>query len=203
MVDEITRKHLQKSRVRGAPSTIADAAGMVGSYDATETTRHTVRAVSLALDKNFTVEELRVGQEKLAAVATAQKLRTLEPPLFILHGDPMENVPHEWTWQLVQPVTGKIVADEGAGIGIARVEGGSYIQTTTQRGFPDLFNLYTFFLGHYLPYHKQELTRPVIYHRVLEGIESHDPARLTLAVFIPYYLSLKRPPHLVTREHME
>jgi hypothetical protein len=202
MVDEITRKHLQKSRVRGAPATIPDAAGMVGSYEATEVSRHTVRALSLALDKNFTVEELRDGQQKLAGVAEAQKLKMLEPPLFVLHGDPMEDLPHEWTWQLVQPVTGKITADEGAAIGIARVEGGSYIQTGT-RGFADLRNLYTFFLGHYLPYHKQELTRPVIYHRVLEGIESHDPDHLALAVFIPYYLSLKRPPHLVTRENME
>jgi hypothetical protein len=114
----------------------------------------------------------------------------------------MENPPHEWTWELVQPVTGKIVVD-GTGIGIARVEGGSYIETATQKGFPDLRNLYTFFLGSYLPYHKQQLTRPLIYHRVIEGIESIDPAKLTLAVFIPYYLSLKRPPHLVTREFME
>ncbi|HZO12328.1 MAG TPA: GyrI-like domain-containing protein [Polyangiaceae bacterium] len=201
-VDEITDKHLKRARVRGAPSTIPGSTGMVGSYDLREVQRAVMRALSIELDKNFTVEELRESQTKLAQTAAVQELNVLEPALIALHADPMEDVPHEWTWELLLPVRGRARADEAAGIKLARVHGGMYVETVTTKGFPDLRNVYTYLLGHYLPSHKQQLTRPIIYHRALDGLESHDPEKLTLAIYIPYYLSLKSPVKLVARDEM-
>lgn len=202
MTDEITRKHLQRARVRGAPATIPGVAGLVGDYESQQLIRQTLRALALPLERNFRVEALREGQQKLSQVAAAQQLRVLEAPLFALHGDPVEDLPHEWSWQLLLPVRGRAQAIEADGITVERVHGGQYVETLTKKGFPDLLNLYTFFLGHYLPRSKHQLTRPCIYHRVVSGLESDDPAKLTLAVFMPIQLSLKAPVRLVTREEM-
>jgi hypothetical protein len=202
MVDDITQKHLAKSRIRGAPATIPGSTGMVGSYDLEEVTRRETRALVLPLSKSFTIADLRDGHAKLAQTAVLQRLQVLEPTLFALHGDPMEDLPHEWTWQLLLPVRGPAKAADDGSVEVGRIHGGMYIESVTTKGFPDLRNLYTFFLGHYLPSHKQQLTRPLIYHRVIGGIESNDPQKLTLSVYIPYYLSLKAPTRLVTREEM-
>ena len=175
---------------------------MVGSYDCEEVTRQTVRALALPLDGNFTVAELREGKDTLSQLAAKQKLRVLEQPLFALNGDPQDDLPHEWSWELLLPVRGPAKADEALGVTTARIHGGAYLETMTPKGFKDLYNLYAFFLGRFMPDHKQQLTRPVIYHRVLHNIESDDPGKLSLAVFIPYYLSLKQKARLVTREEM-
>jgi DNA gyrase inhibitor GyrI len=202
MVDEITQKHFDKARTRGAPATIAGSTGMVGTYDVAEVRRHTMRALGVELPENFTVAQLREGQEKLAQTAAVQGLKVVEPALIALHADPSEDAPHEWRWQLVLPVRGKATADEDAGITVTRVEGGMYLKTNTSKGFPDLGNLYTYLFGEFLPSFKQQLTRPLIYHRAVDGIESNDPAKLNLAVYVPFYLSLKQPTELVTRETM-
>jgi DNA gyrase inhibitor GyrI len=201
-LDEITEKHLKRSRIRGAPSTIPGSTGMVPTYDLREVQRAMVRALCLELDQNFTVAELRQGQSKLAQTAAIQELTVLEPALIALYADPMENVPHEWRWELLLPVRGRARADEAAGIKLARIHGGMYVETVTTKGFPDLRNVYTYLLGHFLPSHKQQLTRPIIYHRALDGLETDDPAKLTLAIYIPYYLSLKPPVKLVARDEM-
>src|SRR5690606_26534761 len=112
MADEITQKHLDKARVRGAPATIPGAAGLVGTYDIEENTRQTVRSLVMALDRNFTVAQLQECQDKLAQIAAKQKLRVLEPPLIALKADPMETPPGEWEWELVLPVRGRAAADE-------------------------------------------------------------------------------------------
>ncbi len=202
MADEITQKHLDKLRVRGAPATIPGSAGMVGSYDIKEITRQTVRALTMSLDRDFTVSQIKEGQAKLAQIAAKQSLRVLEQPLIALKGDPMVDPPSEWTWELTLPVRGKVLADEDAGLTPDRIHGGMYVETLTQGGFADLRNVYTFSLGRFLPSRKQQLTRPLIYHRVLDGLETGRPEKLSLAIYFPIQLSLKQPVVLVTRETM-
>ena len=202
MVDDITQKHLQKARVRGAPTTIPGAAGLVGSYPYEEIVRHTVRALALDLPYGFTARTVREAQAKLAQVAAVQQLQVLEPPLLALHGDPSEDPAYEWQWHALLPVRGRAQADEAQGITVTRVHGGQYLETVTAGGFADLENVYTYFLGHFLPSRKQQLTRAVLYHRVLDGLDDDYAKRLTLAVFLPIQLSLKLPTKLVTREQM-
>lgn len=202
MTDDITQKHLDKARVRGAPATIPGSGGMVGTYDIEEITRQTVRSLVMPLDRNFTVAQLNEAREKLSQAAAKQKLRVLEPPLIALEADPMEDPPGEWTWELVLPVRGRALADESAGITPGRIFGGMYVETVTTKGFKDLRSVYMFCLGRFLPAHKQQLTRPLIYHRVLDGLDTGRPDKLTLAVYFPIQLSLKQPVQLVTRETM-
>lgn len=202
MADEITQKHLNRARVRGAPSSIPGASGLVGSYAFEEIQRQTVRALGLSLDKDFSVPDLREAQEKLAAYAARHGLVPVEAPLFGLAGDPMEQVPHEWEWHLYLPVRGKAVPDEAAGIRVERLHGGSYLETSTMKGFRDLRNLYTYFLGEFLPTRHQQLTRPLILHRVETGLEGDDPSKLTLSVYVPFGMTLREPVRLVTREEL-
>lgn len=202
MADEITQKHFNRARVRGAPSTIPGSAGLIGTYDCEEVTRQTVRALALDLHPDFSVFDLRNGGERLQQLAAIQKLRALEQPLFALAGDPMVDLPREWKWQLLLPVRGPAKPDEASAVTVSRIHGGAYLETMTPRGFGDLRNLYTYFLGRFMPAHKQQLTRSLIYHRVLHNIEGDDPNKLSLAVYLPYYLSLKQPQKLLTREEM-
>lgn len=202
MADEITQKHLSRARVRGAPSSIPGASGLIGSYGFEEIQRQTVRALKSPLDRDFSVADLRVAQAKLAETAARQGLQVVEQPMFALKADPMEQVPHEWEWELYLPVRGNAKADDGAQVSVARLHGGSYLETQTTKGFRDLRNLYTYFLGEFLPVRSQQLVRPEIYHRVLAGLESDDPNALTLAVYLPFAMTLREPVRLVTREEL-
>jgi len=202
MADDITQQHLDRARVRGAPSTIPGSAGMVGTYDYEEIQLNARRALSLELHRDFTMAELRDAQDKLAQHAAKHKLRVLEQALIVLHADPVEDPPHDWTWTVVLPVSGRAQADEETGITVTRIQGGAYIETLTTSGFKDLYNVYTYVLGRLFPAHKQMLTRPEIYHRVVDGIESDNPSKCSVAVFVPFYLTLRAPTKLVTREEM-
>ncbi len=202
MADEITQKHLNRARVRGAPSIIPGTSGLVDSYRYEEVQRQALRALVTPLDRDFAIAELRASQTKLAQLAAKQQLQVLEPPMFALKADPMEQVPHEWEWELYLPVRGKIQPDEAQKISAGRLHGGAYISTMTTKGFADLRNLYTYFLGDFLPARHQQLVRPVIYHRVHAGIDSEDPNDLTLAVFLPFAMTLKDRVRLLTREEI-
>ena len=202
MADEITQKHLSRLRVRGAPSSIPGASGLVGSYGFEEIQRQALRALQIPLDRDFSIGELRGKQTKLAKLAVTQGLQTIESPMISLEADPMEQVPHEWEWTLLLPIRGKAQADEAANITVARLHGGAYIETLTDKGFGDLRSLYTYFLGEFLPVRHQQLTRPVIYHRVVAGLESDDPNKLTLAVYVPFGMTLREPVRLLTREEI-
>src|ERR1700685_2368856 len=104
--DEITQRHLQKLRIRGAPSTIPGTVGFVGSYEAEETWRQTARALVTPLDKHVTGASLHAAFEKLTAGASSQRLSVLEDPLFALKGDPTEDPPHKWEYEAVLPIRG-------------------------------------------------------------------------------------------------
>ncbi|MCA9625107.1 MAG: hypothetical protein KC731_39050 [Myxococcales bacterium] len=202
MADEITQKHLQRARVRGAPSTIPGSAGLVQAYDYDELVRPVSRTLSKALDADFTMAELRATRDKLAQHAAKQKLKVLEQALIVLHGDPVEDPPHEWKWVVELPVSGRATGDEEAGISVSRLHGGAYVTSVTTKGFKDLRNVYAFFFGRLLPMHKQRLTRAEIYHRIVDGIEQDDPGKVSIEVLIPFHLTLEQPKTLVTRETM-
>jgi DNA gyrase inhibitor GyrI len=185
--DEITQRHLQKLRIRGAPSTIPGSGASVGSYEAEETWRQTARALVAPLDKHVTGASLREAFAKLTAVAAAQNLTVVEEPLFALKGDPNEDPPHKWEYEAVLPIRGAAKPDDG--VTLRRVEGGMHIFTVTPRGLGDLKNVYVYLFGKFMPAKKQQLMRPYLLHRVVvDG--AHDDA-LTIAVYVPAVLSIK------------
>jgi DNA gyrase inhibitor GyrI len=200
--DEITQRHLQRLRIRGAPSTIPGTVGFVGTYDAEETWRQTARALVTPLnagggprppvDRPVTAARLKEAYARLAASAEQQKLTVVEEPLFALKGDPNEDPPHKWEYEAVLPIRGPGKAEEG--ISVTRIQGGMHIFSMTPRGLADLEHVYVFLFGKFLPSKKQQLMRPYILHRVVDGLEAgHDDA-LTIAVYVPAVLSIKPVP---------
>ena len=186
--DEITQRHLQRLRIRGAPSTIPGSVGFVGSYEAEETWRQTARALVLPLDKHVTGASLKQAFELLASSAAEQKLQVVEDPLFALKGDPTEDPPHKWEYEAILPIRGG--AKPAEGVSLARIEGGMHIFTITPRGLADLRNVYVYLFGKFMPGKKQQLMRPYLLHRVVEGLGGRDDA-LTLGVYVPAVLSIK------------
>jgi hypothetical protein len=206
--DEITKKHLQRQRVRGAPSTIPGAAGLVGSYDAEETWRQTGRALVLPIDRAFTLQSLREAYAKLTEVAERQKLAIAEEPLFALKGDPNNDPPHRWEYEAVLPIRG--AAKPEGDVTVARIQGGMHIASLTPRGLGDLKGIYVYLFGKFLPSKKQQLMRPYILHRVHPLNEGGERAQdeavdagrdaasaglpIAVAVYVPAVLSIKPVP---------
>lgn len=188
--DEITQRHLQRLRIRGAPSTIPGTVGFVGSYEAEETWRQTARALVTPLEKPITAAGLKQAFDRLAAVAAEQKITVIEEPMFALKGDPNEDPPHKWEYEAILPIRGAGKPTEG--VTVARVEGGMHIFTLTPRGLTDLKNVYVYLFGKFMPHKKQQIMRPYLLHRVVEGLDerAHDDA-LTIAVYVPAVLSIK------------
>jgi len=186
--DDITRRHLAKLRIRGAPSTIPGTVGFVGSYEAEETWRQTARALVTPLDKHVTGASLKKAFDLLAATAAEQKLQVVEDPLFALKGDPTEDPPHKWEYEALLPIRGG--AKPAENVTVARVEGGMHIFTITPRGLRDLQNVYVYLFGKFMPGKKQQLMRPYLLHRVVEGLGSRDDS-LVLGVYVPAVLSIK------------
>ncbi len=190
--DEITQRHLARLRVRGAPSTIPGAAGFVGTYDAEEVWRQTGRALVLPLERSFTLASLRDAYARLRQAAEQQKLTVVEEPLFALKGDPNEDPPHKWEYEALLPIRGAAKSTDE--VKVTRVQGGMHIATMTPRGMGDLRNLYVFLFGKFLPAHKQQLMRPYLLHRVIQGLERDDHDALAISVFVPAVLSIKPVP---------
>lgn len=192
-MDEITQKHLNRLRVRGAPSAIPGSVGFVGTYEAEETWRQAGRALVTPLERGFGVASLKEAYARLAAVAERHKLVVADDPLFALKGDPNEDPPHKWEYEAVLPIRGAASLKE-EGTTLTRVEGGMHIVTLSPRGLADLQNVYTYLFGKFLPAKKQQLRRPYLLHQVLEGLETGREDRLTIAVYVPAVLSIKPVP---------
>jgi len=210
-LDEITQKHLNRLRVRGAPSTIPGTVGFVGTYEAEETWRQTGRALVTPLEQSFTAVTLKEAFQRLADEAERQKATAVDEPLFALKGDPNEDPPHKWEYEAILPIRGaasrlgsaeagaasrlgSAEAGEVEGITVARIQGGMHIVSLTPRGLPDLKNLYVYLFGKFLPSKKQQLMRPYLLHKVLEGLDAGHDAGLTIAVYVPAVLSIKPVP---------
>lgn len=157
-----------------------------------QTSRSALRTLSLALSPKLTVAGLREAQHKLAQFAATQQLLAVERPMFCLDADPSVTPRGERSWRMLLPIGGELDKETlPEDISVSRVPGGTYLSTTTPLGLPDLPRVYDFFMGHYLPRYKHRLTRPTILHRVVDGIESSDPAKLTITIILPVILSLE------------
>ncbi len=189
--DEITQRHLQRLRIRGAPATIPGSIGFVGNYDAEETWRQTGRALVTPLARPISARALWEASVMLKAMAEQQKLQVVEDPLFVLKGDPDQDPPHKWEYEAVLPIRGAGKAE--GDVSVMRIQGGMHIFTMTPRGLGDLKHVYNYMFGKFLPSKKQQLMRPYILHRVVEGLDdehAHDD-KLTIAVYVPAVLSIK------------
>jgi DNA gyrase inhibitor GyrI len=191
-LDLITQKHLNRLRVRGAPSAIPGSVGFVGTYEAEETWRQTGRALVTPLDRGFGVASLKEAYARLAESAERHKLAAADEPLFGLKGDPNDDPPHKWEYEAVLPIRGAAKLEEGTTL--TRIQGGMHIVTLTVRGLTDLQNVYVYLFGKFLPSKKQQLMRPYLLHQVLEGLETGRDDRLTIAVYVPAVLSIKPVP---------
>jgi hypothetical protein len=103
----------------------------------------------------------------------------------------------------VLPIRGAAKGEDG--VTLARIQGGMHIFTITPRGLTDLKNVYVYLFGKFMPSKKQQLMRPYLLHRVVEGFAPGDrssvavapPAQpvhddaLTIAVYVPAVLSIK------------
>lgn len=192
-LDQITQKHLNRLRVRGAPSAIPGSVGFVGTYEAEETWRQTGRALVTPLDRGFGVVALKEAYARLTEGAERHKLAVADEPLFALKGDPNEDPPHKWEYEAVLPIRGSAAKLE-EGTTLTRVQGGMHIVTLTLRGLADLQNVYVYLFGKFLPSKKQQLMRPYLLHQVLDGLDSGRDDRLTIAVYVPAVLSIKPVP---------
>ncbi len=186
-VDDITKGHLARQRVRGAPSTIPGVSGFVGEYTAGEVLRQAQRALVVKLEGEITPDKLRDAFEQLAAAAREQRLTVTGDPLYLVKGDPMEVVPNKREHEACLPVRGE--AKEQGAIKPMRLEGGLHIACTTTAGLDDLENLYTWLFGKFLPARKHELMRPCILHRFVSGLGPGETA--TIEVLAPATLSIK------------
>ena len=191
-LDLITQKHLNRLRVRGAPTAIPGSVGFVGTYEAEETWRQTGRALVTPLDRGFGVAALKEAYARLAEGAERHKLTTADEPLFALKGDPNDDPPHKWEYEAVLPIRGAAKLEEGTTL--TRIQGGMHIVTLTVRGLTDLQNVYVYLFGKFLPSKKQQLMRPYLLHQVLDGLETGRDDRLTIAVYVPAVLSIKPVP---------
>ncbi len=191
-LDQITQKHLNRLRVRGAPSAIPGSVGFVGTYEAEETWRQTGRALVTPLERGFGVAPLKEAYARLAEGAEHHKLVVVDEPMFALKGDPNEDPPHKWEYEAVLPIRGAAKLEEGTTL--TRVQGGMHIVTLTPRGLADLQNVYTYLFGKFLASKKQQLMRPYLLHQVLDGLETGREDRLTIAVYVPAVLSIKPVP---------
>ncbi len=191
-LDLITQKHLNRLRVRGAPTAIPGSVGFVGTYEAEETWRQTGRALVTPLDRGFGASALKEAYARLAEGAERHKLATADEPLFALKGDPNDDPPHKWEYEAVLPIRGAAKLEEGTTL--TRIQGGMHIVTLTVRGLTDLQNVYVYLFGKFLPAKKQQLMRPYLLHQVLDGLETGRDDRLTIAVYVPAVLSIKPVP---------
>ncbi len=89
MIDDITKKHLQKARVRGAPATIPGSAGLINGYDCEEITRNAARALSLKMGRNeFYIATLLKGGSRLRVDTLLELAEALETdPMALLWGE--------------------------------------------------------------------------------------------------------------------
>ena len=51
-----------------------------------------------------------------------------------------------------------------------------------------------YLFGKFLPSRKQQLMRPYVLHRVIQGLDDDDPNALAISVFVPAVLSIKPVP---------
>jgi DNA gyrase inhibitor GyrI len=166
-VDEATQKQLSKLRIRGAPAIKPGMPNFVGEYPCREEQLPAVRVLQLGWAEGVipTQNLLREAFARLTSVVAAQKLKPAGDPMWVCLADPYLVEPPKRAYVAVLPFRG--AAREEGEIKVSRLDGGFYITTATDRGLPDLENVYTFLFGRFLPSKSHVLARPAIMHRIL------------------------------------
>jgi DNA gyrase inhibitor GyrI len=199
-VDEATQKQLSKLRIRGAPAIKPGMPNFVGEYACREVQMTAVRALSLGWAEGVapTRALIREAFARLAAVAKEQKLKPEGDPMWVCLADPYLVEPPKRSYAAFFPFRG--AAREEGDVKVSRIEGGFYIATATERGIPDLENVYTFLFGRFLPSKSHVLARPAILHRILgtrDGIPVDEAMDrdLLVEVWVPAgFEMIKRDP---------
>jgi len=166
-VDEATQKQLSKLRVRGAPAIKPGMPNFVGEYPCREVQMPAVRALLLGWTEGVipTRALLKDAFARLASVHVEQKLKPAGDPMWVCLADPYLVEPPKRAYAAVLPFRG--AAREEGEVKVSRLDGGFYIATATDRGLPDLENVYTFLFGRFLPSKSHVLARPAILHRIV------------------------------------
>jgi DNA gyrase inhibitor GyrI len=166
-VDDATQKQLSKLRVRGAPAIKPGMPNFVGEYPCREVQMPAVRVLQLGWAEGIvpTGALLKDAFGRLASVREEQKLKPAGDAMWVCLADPYLVEPPKRAYAAVLPFRG--AAREEGEVKVSRLDGGFYISTATDRGLPDLENVYTFLFGRFLPSKSHVLARPAILHRIL------------------------------------
>jgi DNA gyrase inhibitor GyrI len=202
-VDEATQKQLSKLRIRGAPAIKPGMPNFVGEYPCREVQIPAVRALSLPWAEGVvpTRAMIRDAFAELGAVAKEQKLKPEGDPMWVCLADPYLVEPPKRSYAAVFPFRG--AAHEQGEVKVTRLDGGFYITTATDRGLPDLENVYTFLFGRFLPSKSHVLARPVILHRILGtkdggAVDEAMDRELLVEVWVPANFEMKKRDPSVT-----
>ncbi len=173
-LDIATQKQLSKLRVRGAPAIKPGMPDFVGEYACREVQLAAVRTLQLGWAEGVrpTHAMLKDAFARLDGVAATQRLKAAGEAMWVCLADPYLVEPPKRTYAAVLPFRG--AAKEDGDVKVTRLEGGFHIVTVTDRGLPDLENVYTYLFGRFLPSKSHVLARPAILHRILGAREAAD-----------------------------
>jgi DNA gyrase inhibitor GyrI len=173
-LDEATQKQLSKLRIRGVPAIKPGMANFVGEYACREVQLAAVRTLQLGWGEGALPKRamLKDAFARLADVAAAQKLKTVDDAMWVCLADPYLVEPPKRSYAAVLPFRG--AAKEDGDVKVTRLDGGFHIVTVTGLGLSDLENVYTYLFGRFLPSKSHVLARPVILHRILGARETTD-----------------------------
>jgi len=201
-LDEATRKQLGRLRIRGAPAIRPDLSPFIGEYRCEEVQLPAVRTLQLAWPEGTTptYAQLKEAWARLAAVASAQRLKRAGPPAWVLLADPYRVEPPKRESVAILPFRG--AAKEDGDVKIGRLEGGFHIQTMTAGGLHDLENVYTFLFGKFLPSKSHVLARPTVIHRIVgartDPVEEALDRDLYVEILAPAGFEMIKPNPSVT-----
>jgi DNA gyrase inhibitor GyrI len=175
-VDEATQKQLAKLRVRGVPGIKPGMPNFVGEYPCREVQAPAVRVLQVGWAEGVipTWALLKEAFAHLTAVRVQQKLAPAGDPMWVCLADPYLVEPPKRAYVAMLPFRGAAREEDGD-VKVSRLDGGFYIATATDRGLPDLENVYTFLFGRFLPSKSHVLARPAIVHRVLGARDGAPP----------------------------
>ena len=150
--------------------------------------RSATRTLCLPPRTEWSVAALVEGHQRLAQLAAAHGLQALEHPLLALLCDPTKTPRSHRRWQQILPVRGGASASVlGSEASFGRAYDGLYLDV---RGQGPLDLLHQYLLEQYLPRFKHALTRPCIYHRLVEGGRGHDESDCVWHVLVPVCLAI-------------
>ncbi|GAC1351602.1 MAG: hypothetical protein NVS3B20_09260 [Polyangiales bacterium] len=183
MADDITQKHLDRLRIRGAPATVPGITAMVGEYACQQVMRSAVRVLSQTIDQPLTFDKVKLAVAALREAQKRQGLTVAGNPILAVLDDPMQVVPNRRRLEAMLPIRGPSKEEEHIKLG--RVEGGFYVASRVVGPLSKLEDAYTYLLGKFLPSRRWELARAQILHHLPEDLETANEKQLVIEILIP------------------